>query len=163
MYNRVLATPGGPHAAADWARVTCEDLIPLDGIPAEHQSQGIILRGRLLEVLAEHYQAIQEAERKSLRDDAAACFATELDGHPDFGHLFAELQATAAGTPWEGHIGGPEVIDAIRQVVTDHIRHIRHIERLWHADRTRLEAGLAYRRVHGLPDLPEPPVAAAAA
>jgi hypothetical protein len=153
MFNRVLVTDGGPHPAADWARVTCEDLVPLDGIPPEHQSQGIILRGRLLEVLAEHYENIQLAEQQALRDDEAGCFAAELEGHPDFGHLFSEIQSAALYTPWQGHITGNEVIEAIRTVITAHVRHIRHVERLCHADRTRSEPGLAYRARHGLPAL----------
>jgi hypothetical protein len=153
MYNRVLVTEGGPHPAADWALVTCEDLVPLDGIPAEHQAQGVILRGRLVGVLSEHYEQIQTAEQQALRDDEGACFQSELEGHPDFGHLFSEIQAAALYTPWQGHITGTEVIEAIQGVVTAHVRHIRHVERLCHADRTRSEAGLAYRERHGLPAL----------
>lgn len=154
MYNRVLVTSDGPHPAADWARVTCEDLVPLDQLGSELVSSGMVLRGRLIEVLTEHYQAAQDEERTALRDHPDQ-FALELGNVLDFGHLFSELQAAATDTPWEGHVTGPEVIDAIRQVVTDHARHIRHVERLCHADQNPTEPkGQAYRARHGLPPSP---------
>jgi hypothetical protein len=109
MYQRVLVTDGGPHPAEDWARVTCEDLVPLDGLATGLMSSGMILRGRLIEVLSEHYQAVQDHERTGLRNGPDR-FATELEGVADFGRVFAEIQAAASGTPWEGHITGPEVI-----------------------------------------------------
>lgn len=157
MYNRVLVTEGGPHPAEDWARVTCEDLIPLDGLAATLISSGMILRGRLIEVLADHYKAAQEAERGELRHHADR-FIEPLEDVADFARVFAEIQAAASGTAWEGHITGPDVIDAIKQVVTDHARHLRHVERLCHADQHPSEPfGQAYREAHGLPPSPQPP------
>jgi len=155
MYNRVLATNGGPHSPEDWARVTCEDLIPVDGLVSELTASGMILRGRLMDVLAEHYKQVQDEESAALRNRMSR-FDEELEGVLDFGQLFAEIQAAANGTPWQGHITGADVIDAIRAVVTDHARHMRHVERLWHADRNPgAGEGQLYRKRHGLPPTPE--------
>jgi len=154
MFNRILVTEGGPHPMEDWARVSCEDLIPLDGLPSSVQSQGMVLRGRLIELLTDHYKAAQKEEVEGLVTRAET-WREELKGHPDFGHLFAEIQAAALYTPWQGHITGPEVVDAIRSVITQHIQHIRHIERLCHADRyPDLKEGQDYRARHGLPPSP---------
>jgi hypothetical protein len=157
MFQRVLVTEGGPHPAEDWARITCEDLVPLDGLATGLLASGMILRGRIIEILTQHYADQQEDERNKLRDNPAQ-YDAELAEISDFGHVFAELQAAASGTPWEGHITGTEVIDAIRTVLGDHVRHMRHVERLCRADAHPTEPlGQAYRARHGLPPSPTAP------
>src|SRR3954468_4343510 len=151
MYQRVLATNGGPHPPELWAQATCEDLIPIDGIPQQYQEAGLDLRSKLIDVLAAYHTQTQEEERRLLEADAAKQLASKLPDRSDadFQALMDEIQDTAKGTPWEELMAGVRGIQAaIRLIVAGHTKQIRHIERLWHADRNpELEAGQRYREL----------------
>lgn len=127
----VLTTDGGPHPPEKWAQVTAERLLP--DTPAASVAALMRLRANVMDLLTAHHEAAQVHERDCLANDPDHS-SQPHHGPTDLEGLVSGIQELAAGTPWSEHLAKPEVVDVMKDIITQHTVGLRHVERLWHAD-----------------------------
>lgn len=150
MFPRIMVTNGDAHPPEQWAVVTAEQLMPMDGDIAEgRRIEAMKLQAAIAEALMPHHEEAQTAERSKLKEVGDDHLDTPHDTTPHVDGAIDAIQAAARGTPWEAHWQKPEVVAAAQSVLDSHFETAKQIERHWYVSP---EANAAERRVrHGHP------------
>lgn len=145
----VLVTNGGPHPADKWAVATAEHIFPIDpSVVGDRFLAAKKLQLAIAVALEPHHEGVQEAERAKLAAAGDDHLQTPHDPLAAAEAALAEIQAAAAGTPWEAHFADAEVQRVVIQEVGNHFATAEHIERQWHCHRNPSDAAKAWLAQH---------------
>jgi hypothetical protein len=132
--SRVLITNDGPHPPETWAMTTAEQIFDISAMAGDRLIQAQKFQLSIAEILMPHHETVQATERDKLGQGIHHL----LDGHDVEDYLdtiMKDILVLARGTPWEAHFARPDVQNAARQMIANHIISSQHVERMWHADR----------------------------
>jgi uncharacterized protein (DUF305 family) len=135
----VIKTDGGEHSPELMASACAGEIMHID--PSKMGGPRLIAAQRLelkvVEALIAHHAAARDMTKESLAADSAAHFARSdlLDPGELLEKAIADVQASAAGTPWEADFRDPAKASALRQVIGQFLVDMMHLERLYHRDR----------------------------
>lgn len=144
MKFRILASDGGAHTPEKWALFTAEAIFNLDDMTNVGPWASRLMEARQVQLkialaLETHHATQQDGERAALTKTPDDCLASGHDTDTDFA-LAAVLNAIK-GSSWEAHYAKPEVQAEVRFVLGCDFATVKHIERLYFADRNPAHAG----------------------
>ena len=151
MQVGIMATDGGPHPPAKWARTTAAAIMDHVGrrAPLVSFQDAQAFEEKVFELLARHHALAQDHEKAALITEGTERLASPVvtSGHvPD---AVDDIVALAKGTTLEAHFNSPgQTVDNgdgtattilstrafLERLLHEHFHHSMLIERSWHAD-----------------------------
>lgn len=135
----IIKTDNGEHSPEVMASACAGNIMNID--PSKMDGPRLMAAQRLelaiVEALVPHHAATRDATKAELQTDATAHFA-RADLHDPGDRLeqaVADVQAAAAGTPWEDQFMHPEGVAVLRGRIGQFLVDMAHLERLYHRDR----------------------------
>jgi hypothetical protein len=147
---RILITNYGTHSADKWAVTTAEMIFPLEdtAMVGERLIAAQKFQTQLAEILSPHHENNMTEDKDKVEADSGHFYNPhEVEHHVDA--AMEEIKAAAENSPWKDHFNKPEVQDAIRGIIDNHMHSAAHATRLWHAAHNRSEAGDHYLGLAG--------------
>jgi len=146
--SRVMITNDGPHPPEKWAMTTAELIFDIGAMAGDRLIDAQKFQLSIAEILMPHHEAVQTTERGKLSQSIDHLLSPhEVESHVD--KIIRDIVALAKGTPWQAHFARPDVQEAARLMVANHVITSQQVERLWHADQNPdSEVSQAYRARH---------------
>jgi hypothetical protein len=143
-----MITNGGPHPADKWAEQTVEAILDLiqiveDSVTPEAAAARQAkrdLRPILFNIFNGHHGRVQKHEQDHMKANvrnakaAAEYIERPIDVEPHLS-VMDKVKIALSATPFKDHFAKPEVIEVVKQMVSQHTADVMHIERRWHHDR----------------------------